>query len=284
MPHDPSTQIDFSSIEGDVAGHLDHLERQLGSLTTQVQRLQRLASLGTVSAVLAHEFNNILTPMVSGSQHALTRCEPESMKKALEKSLRAGQRLATLCDKILGMATGDTRGPSVAPVGPAIREAVDCMGRDPAKDDITLTLDVPEGLAARFTPASLQQVVFNLALNARQAMAGRPGRLTISARAMAAESATTATAQAAGAAAAPIAGGRVEIMVSDTGCGIRPENLDRVFEPFFTTKQHESRLDRGGVGLGLHVCRQLMTEMGGSIQVESKAGVGTTFRLVLPAD
>lgn len=276
MSHDPSTQIDFSNMEADVSGHLDHLERQLGSLTSQVQRLQRLASMGTMSAVLAHEFNNLLTPMVSASQYALSRGEPEMMKSALEKSLRAGQKLASLCEKILGMATDDSRGASVGPIAPVVREAVDCLARDPEKDDITLTLDVPEGLTAKFCPASLQQVIFNLALNARQAMAGKPGRLTICARAISPDAAAP------GAAATPLSGG-VLITVSDTGCGIRPENLDRIFEPFFTTKQHQSRLDRGGVGLGLHVCRQLVTEMGGTIGVESRPGEGATFRLVLPA-
>ncbi len=263
MTNDPSMNIDLNGAQDEVQFHLDLLERQLSSLTEQVQRLQRLASLGTVSAGLAHEINNMLTPIVTHSQYALQRAEPDLMKSALERSLNGGRRLATLCEKILGMAADDRTGPTVGPIAPIVQEAVDCLVRDLSKDDITLTIDVDPELTARFSAVAFQQVVFNLLLNARQAMQGRPGRLTISARST--------------------DSGRVEIEVRDTGCGIRPEHLEKVFEPFFSTKQYESRSDRGGIGLGLHISRQLMTEQDGTIDVVSKPGEGTTFTLTLPA-
>lgn len=262
MNHDGSTNINLSDAEGEVQHHLDNLDRQMAALQQQIQRLQRLASLGTVSTMLAHEFNNLLTPIISHSQFALSRGEPDAMRGALEKTLKSGQKMATLCSKILGMATDDRTALVVAPILPVAQEAIDCLGRDLTKDDITLTLNVPQDLKARFSPASLQQVLFNLCLNARQAMVGRPGRLTISASRIE---------------------DRVVIQVVDNGVGIRSEHLESIFQPFFSTKQHEGRLDRGGIGLGLHICRQLMTEQNGEIRVESKLGHGAAFTLTLPA-
>ena len=95
---------------------------------------------------------------------------------------------------------------------PLIEDAVACLGRDLEKDSISLTIDVPEGLSATAHASSLQQVLFNLVLNARQAMLDRAGRLTIAARLLDA--------------------GMIAIEVADTGPGIKPENLPRAFVEF----------------------------------------------------
>lgn len=253
---------DLSQLDQNVERQLDGLERQFTELREQVKQLQRLASLGTLSAVLAHEFNNMLAPIVSYSQYALQRNDPELTRSALEKTFASSTRLAELCSKILGMASDDGAGPADALIAPVVSAAVDCLARDLAKDDIVLTVDIAPDLKARFQPPTLQQVLFNLLLNARQAMLGRPGRLTISARSL---------------------GQAVEIAVVDTGPGIKPENIDKIFEPFFSTKRHETHLEKGGVGLGLYVCKQLITDLGGTIAVASKFGQGATFTITLPA-
>jgi len=257
---DPSAGTPMVSIEN----QLDQLERHMASLQQQVQRLQRMASLGTVASTLAHEFNNLLTPILSYSQYALSREDPALLRTAVEKTHKNAERLSTLCGHILGLATDDQMGPTMAEIKPLLLEAVACLGRDLDKDNIALSLDAPDDLVARVRRGSLRQVLFNLVLNARQAMLDRDGKLTLAARAT--------------------ADGRVEITVSDTGSGIRPEHLDRIFEPFFTTKQHEHKPDRGGVGLGLHVCRQLVEEQHGTITVESEPGCGATFTLLFPGD
>ncbi|HKQ48909.1 MAG TPA: HAMP domain-containing sensor histidine kinase [Phycisphaerae bacterium] len=257
----------------DVQQQLAGLERQFADLREQVTQLQRLASLGTLSAILAHEFNNMLAPVVSYSQYALQRDDPQLARTALEKTLAAAQRLAELCPKILSMATDAASSPLIPqslnplipspynPLIPVINDAVSCLARDLAKDDITLTVNVPPETQACFHAPTLRQVLFNLLLNARQAMLGRPGRLSISAQR---------------------AGDTVELTVADTGPGIKPADLDKIFEPFFSTKRHEAELDRGGVGLGLFVCKQLMTDLGGTISVASRPGQGATFTLTLP--
>ncbi len=262
MVHESRNDINPPETHGELEQQLDGLERRMADLQLQVERLQRLASLGTVSAMLAHEFNNILTPIVSYCGYAIQRQDPELMRTAVEKTHRNAQRLTTLCHRILGMAVDDQMGPTETAILPLVRDAVECLARDLEKDDITLSIDVAEDLKARATASSLQQVLFNLVINARQAMLDRPGTLRIAAR--------------------RTDDGRVNIEVSDTGCGIKPEHRQRIFEPFFTTKQHEGRPDRRGIGLGLHVCKQLMEEQSGAIAVQSTPGEGTTFTLTLP--
>ncbi|MEK6643383.1 MAG: HAMP domain-containing sensor histidine kinase [Planctomycetota bacterium] len=261
----PSHDFSDSNVAqtGDlVQSALDGLDSQFGDLQRQVDTLQRLASVGTMAAMIAHEFNNMLTPIVSYCQYALQRGEPDLMKTALERTLKNAQRLSDLSGKILGLAGDASTGPTVVSLRPLIEDAVACLGRDLEKDSISLTIDVPEGLSATAHASSLQQVLFNLVLNARQAMLDRAGRLTIAARRM--------------------NDGKVAIEVADTGPGIKPENVPRVFEPFFSTKRHETRPDRGGLGLGLHVCKRLMVEMDGDISVASEPGLGATFTLTLP--
>ncbi|MCG8408363.1 MAG: HAMP domain-containing histidine kinase [Phycisphaerales bacterium] len=242
---------------------LDGLEDRLMELQHQVQQLQRMASLGTVATILAHEFNNLLTPILTYSQYALTRDDPELSRTAVEMAQKNGQQLSVLCSKILGMAVDNRMGPSDAEITPLLHDAVTCVGRDLDKDDIELTIDAPEDLKARAHAGSLQQVLFNLVLNARHAMLDGGGQLKLVAQ--------------------PTDDRRVRITVTDTGSGIKPEHMDQIFEPFFTTKQHQDQPDRHGLGLGLHVCRQLMEEQDGCITVESQPGKGTTFTLLLPA-
>ena len=242
---------------------LDHLEQPLADLHHQVQRLQRMAALGTIPAILAHEFNNLLTPILTYCQYALNRDDPELLKTAVEKTHKNAGRLSGLCDKILRMAVDDRMGPTDTQIRPLLADAIACMGRDVNKERISVAIDAPEDLKVRAHAGSLEQVLFNLVLNARQAMIEQGGSLTLVARSA--------------------ADGRVEITVADTGCGIPPENLERVFEPFFTTRRDEAVTDRRGVGLGLYICRQLMEEQDGTITVESAVGRGTTFTLTLPA-
>jgi signal transduction histidine kinase len=264
-PASPNTDRQVSTLDAEkLEEQLDHLEQSLEDLRHQVQRLQRLASVGTIATMLAHEFNNLLTPILSYSKFAQSSGDPDLLKTALDKCHKNAQRMATMCSKVLGIAVTDQLGPAMTRIRPLLVDAVACLGRDLSKDNIQLTIDAAEDLKVRIHAGSLQQVLFNLVLNARQAMLDRPGRLTLSA--------------------AKIESGLLQITVSDTGRGIRPENLDRIFEPFFSTKEYESQQDRRGLGLGLHICKQLMEEQQGDIKVQSTPGQGTTFTLTLPAD
>jgi signal transduction histidine kinase len=136
------------------------------------------------------------------------------------------------------------------------------LGRDLQKDRIRLTVSVDDDLTARCNPNQLEQVLFNLLLNARQAILPKPGSLTLEAE--------------------PAGDNAVILRVRDNGPGITPANLERIFTPFFSTKRNADRPDRRGIGLGLAVCRQMVESWGGEINVESTVGEGTTFTLTLP--
>ncbi|MCZ6817272.1 MAG: ATP-binding protein [Planctomycetota bacterium] len=262
MTH-PANDQSMPPSTGHVGQQIDGLERHLASMQEQVQRLQRLASVGTVSAMLAHEINNIMTPIVSYTQYALERDDADLMRTASEKTLRQAKRLTGLCERVLGLATDDQMGPIDTFIRPLAVDAVECLGRDLDSDNIELLIEIPEDLKARVHASSLQQVLFNLVLNARQAMLGRRGRLVISARRE--------------------KDGGVEISVADSGTGIRPDDIRRIFEPFYSTKVHQAQSDKRGIGLGLTICQQLVEEQAGTIAVESVYGAGTTFTLTLPA-
>jgi len=246
-----------------VEQQLHTLEAQIGDLRKQLREAQRLAALGTMAAMIAHEFNNLMTPVISYAQYALEKNDDGLMRRAVEKALQQAKRASQMCDRILGVATQQHLGPGPVQIKPLVEETVASLGRDLGKDNIQVRIEIPDDIRVRAHAGHLQQVLLNLILNARQAMLGRPGILTISA--------------------APVGENQVAIKVKDTGCGIRPEDLDRIFEPFFTTRRHADRPDQRGIGLGLTVCKDLVEEDGGSIEVQSEVNKGTTFTITLPA-
>lgn len=258
--HQDIAAIDSADI--DVSQRLDDLERQLEQLIDQLKRAQRLAAVGTMATMIAHEFNNILTPIISYSQYALHKGDEELMRKALEKVLTNGERASGICTRIMGFAAGGNSG-STCSVADVVDESVACLVRDPEKDNINLRSQIDPDLAVRINADELQQVLYNLLINARQAMlqADRQGILRITGRRR---------------------DDVVEITVQDNGSGIASDDIAHIFEPFFSTKRHNDKPDRKGIGLGLCVCRQIIEDAGGTIDVESTLGKGTTFTIVLP--
>jgi len=242
------------------AEKLQTLEDHLAKLQNQLVRAQRLASLGTMASMIAHEFNNLLTPVVSYAQYALTQQDPDLWRKALERAFESGRKAAEVAQELLSFSRGTGKG-DASDVPAVVESAIRSLGRDLAKDNIQLRLELAPARAA-ISPHLLQQVLFNLILNARQAMLGRPGRLHVSAAAEA---------------------GRVSITVRDSGPGIPPDILPRIFDPFFTTKGKADRPDLQGSGLGLAISKQIVAEAGGEIAVESRPGEGACFTIILPA-
>jgi signal transduction histidine kinase len=254
----PSVAADAQALQA----HLDQLERQFAGLRQQLRHAQRLASIGTMSAMIAHEFNNLFTPVMAYAQQALDTGDVGLMKKALEKTLGHVQIIRGMSDRIVGLVKNGETGVSRHAVRKLVEDALGCLGRDLAKDNIAVNIQIDPQLAVRVNGHQVQQVLLNLVLNARQAMLGRRGRLTIDAE--------------------PDGQGKVAVHVRDTGCGIREEDLPRIFEPFFSTKQYEDKPDKRGLGLGLTICKDIVEEHGGELTAESKVGQGTTFTLTVP--
>jgi C4-dicarboxylate-specific signal transduction histidine kinase len=184
------------------------------------------------------------------------------MRKALSKTLDRAGVMRNMSDRLIGMAKQSDTAVKAVCVASVVQAALECLGRDPAKDNITVNVQIDPDLKVRANEGGLTQVLFNLVINARQAMLSRGrGRLTIDA--------------------APTPDGKVEISVRDTGCGIAPENLSRIFEPFFSTKTDAAQPDRRGLGLGLSICKDIIEELGGRMSVKSEVNVGTTFTIQL---
>lgn len=324
MPARSRTQAEVTDARP--PGRPDAATAELESLRASLEHAQRLATLGTLTGLIAHEFNNILTPVMSYAQLALEKPADAALaRKALERAADGSERAARIAAAILSFArqepvrsTGNigaanghaadagaetVRSPSgsipfggvveheVTRVADAIERALACLARDPKKDGIELTVNVPEELAVRMRPIALQQVLLNLVLNARKAMAAGGGRLSISARAESHRPMPEGVGGAQGAAekAGGDGSGWLRIEVADSGCGMSPELLARVFDPFVSGEPGgvsggggAQGVGPSGSGLGLALCRRLVDQVGGTLWATSSPGRGSVFVLGLP--
>ncbi len=245
---------------------LSNAQMQLEAVKEQLTESQRLAAIGTIAAVIAHEFNNILTPMISYSQFALSSAEGPTpdialIRKVLSKSFQASTKAGKICNSMLGLARGESSfGP--VEVQTLVDEVLAVLARDPQKDGIALRVQIQPGLSVDGDQVQLEQVLLNLLINARHAMLGNGGALTIKA--------------------AAVDNGELRIQVIDTGPGIPEKLLPRIFQPFFTTKGTARRGEAKGTGLGLSICKDIINHHHGRIEVASEVGKGTTFSIYLP--
>jgi signal transduction histidine kinase len=235
---------------------LARLLSEVRSLRTQLRHAQRLSTVGTMAAMVAHEFNNILTPIVNYAQ--LAQDGDELMRtKAIAHAYEGANRAATICRALLDVAArGDERLARVN-LAELIDKTLTAMARDLAKDGINLIKEIPPKLQIVTRTAELQQIILNLLLNARAAVLAKGRGQLISVWAGHSDGLTL-------------------IRVQDTGVGIAAGNLRKIFHPFFTTKVGH------GTGLGLAVCRQIARSLGGRITVRSQLGKGTVFTVALP--
>ncbi len=233
------------------------------ALKSQIGQLQALANIGSATCMIAHEINNLLTPLSSYAALALDNQEDKALVgKALEKTARNCERASKIMNSMLALANGETREKKNTQLIALVEEIFTCLCRDFAKDGITVNIRIPEDLTVSAVPIEIQQVLMNLILNARDAMLPGGGILNINAQ---------ETTEA------------VQIEVCDTGCGIKPGDLKNIFEPFFTTKANrKSPLEHSGSGFGLAFCKKIIDAHDGYISVESKPLEGTVIKITLP--
>lgn len=247
---------------------LKKLTEQNTNLMLQIDRFQPLLNLGLVSAMIAHEINNILTPI--GTYAQLARQNPddtELTRKVIDKTVSNTERAARILEAMLAMANGQSAPPARHNLKQMTDEIFDCLARDFSKDRINLTIDIPDDLTVTVDRICFQQVLMNLIINARQALLDDSNNNAGGALEISAEQ----------------TGATVNIVVSDTAAGISPDNLDKIFDPFFTTKTSDSdNGDRSGTGLGLAFCKRIIDSHNGTIEVDSKPGAGTAFTIKIP--
>lgn len=241
---------------------LGQLQEQFDLLKMQVRQAQQLASLGTATATIAHEFSNLLTPVLNYCRAAIDSEDTDFKQKALKVTLKNVEILASMSERLLELNAAKPPKREPIRLREVIDDAVAALCRDLSKDGIDYTVSVDDALHVTADRLQLQQVLFNLLLNAREAMApAHGGRLTVS---------------------ATIDGDRVSIELRNTGDPIPPDLLPHVFEPLQSSKLPATDRRQRCRGLGLALCRDLVMENGGTIGVTSDAAAGTAFHITLP--
>ena len=246
-------------------GERARAEEALRRTEVQLQQSQKMEAVGRLAGGVAHDFNNMLTVMIGFAEQLETEIGGH---ESLTQVVRAAQRAADLTRQLLAFSRQQVLRPQVVDVAGVVTSMGGMVDRI-IGDDVVLSIDAPGGLPSVCAdPTQLEQIVMNLAINARDAMS-RGGRLTITVRRAVLDTPRP------GRGVQP-AGEYVQLTVADTGAGIPADLLNKVFEPFFTTKGIH------GTGLGLSTVYGIVKQSGGFIWVDSELGVGTTFTIDLP--
>jgi PAS domain S-box-containing protein len=239
----------------------------------QLRQLDRLETVARLAGGVAHETNNQMTVVEGAASFILRRDDlPDTVREDAEHIRQAAERTAAITQQLLAFSRRQVLQPRVLDLNAAVR-GFEAILRRTLGEDIRLRLDLsPDAGRVRIDEGQLQQVLLNLALNARDAMPGR-GSLTVATRELEMEG------PACDAHGVRIRSGRyVELCVEDTGAGMDAATLAHAFEPFFTTKG----VGRG-TGLGLSTVYGIVKQSSGYVFTESAPGRGTTMRILLPA-
>lgn len=242
------------------------------SLQQQLYRAQRLESIGTLASGIAHDLNNILTPIVLGMELVKIKSTDVGTHEIIHRLITNVQRASGLIGQILTFAKGSSHEREPINVKQCIDEVVK-MARETFPKEVSVDEQIPsEALLIDGNYTQIHQVIMNLCINARDAMIEKGGTLTISADyIVATESLLKRFIDAQ-------PGRYVAITVQDTGKGIPVELQDKIYEPFFTTKEVGK-----GTGIGLTTVFAIVRNHGGFIQLESTENVGTKFTIFIPA-
>ena len=226
-------------------------------LESQLQQAQKMEAVGRLAGGIAHDFNNLLTA-ISGYSEFLTEGQTDDrMRRYAEEVTKAASRAAALTGQLLAFSRRQVLQPRVLDLNAVVSD-MDMMLRRLIGEDVELITVLDPNLApVQADPTQLEQVIVNLAVNAREAMP-TGGSMTI-------ETANVETEE----------GRFAELCLTDTGIGMTMEERRQLFDPFFTTKD-------GGTGLGLATVYGIVEQSGGTIEVDSSPGMGSSFRILLP--
>ncbi len=239
------------------------LEDQVRILRAQLNEAQKLTALGELTSTTTHEFNNVLMTIINYAKIGMRHKDEPTRDKALEKILNAANRAAKITNSVLGMARNRSDKQEPTDLHQLIDDSMVLLEREMTKYRISVEKHIDAVPQVVVNGNQIQQVMLNLLINARQAMP-EGGRLIIRAT-------------------HDVAAGMVDLTVRDSGCGIPQEKLRRIFDRFYSTKDGPDASGKGGTGLGLAMCRDIIEAHHGRIRVESTVGKGTAFTLKLPA-
>ena len=237
------------------------------TLEKQLRHTQKMEAIGTLAGGVAHDFNNVLTPIMGYSEIIRLKLEQDGYEgkrvySYLEEILKASKRAKSLVEQVLTFSRSNEQKAVYQFLHPIIKEVMKLM-RVTLPSTLTIIEEVDEGCGrVLIDPVQIHQVLINLCTNASHAINGNHGTLTVRL-----------------APADRSADGKdwVELSIADSGSGIEAEDLERIFEPYFSTKEKTR-----GTGMGLAMVQGIINAQGGHIDVESEVGKGTTFRILLP--
>ena len=247
---------------GDSA-ELTSVEQQLDSLRAQLEQAQRMATIGELTSTTTHEFNNLLMTILNYAKLGLRHKDEPSRDKAFQRILDSANRATKITGNILAMARSRAGQLESTALQPIVEDTLLLLEREFRKYRIQLETkldEVPEVLA---NASQMQRVIVNLLVNARQATA-EGGLVRISLQ-------------------SDSAANEVVLTIRDSGSGISADVLPRIFDPYFTTKSGPDATGKGGTGIGLSSCKEIIELHKGRIRVESSVGRGTAFIIRLPA-
>ncbi len=241
-------------------------------LQEQVRQSQKMEALGTLAGGIAHDFNNMLGAITINAELALLEAEESCpTRQSLPLVLKAAERGKELVKQIIAFSRQQEWEKNALPIAPVVREALKVFrAMLPEKVEVIEAIGAKDAVVLAH-PAQIHQIISNLCQNASLAMKDKPGRLEVRLDAIYVDAAMAS--RHAGLSPGP----HVRLIVSDSGCGMPPEVLDRVFEPFFTTRSPGE-----GSGLGLSVVHGIVKSYGGAITAYSEPGQGSSFSVFLP--
>jgi PAS domain S-box-containing protein len=225
----------------------------------QLRQAQKMEAVGRLAGGIAHDFNNLLTAISGYSEFLIGGTPDPKLRRYAEEIKRASDRAAALTGQLLAFSRRQVLQPRILDLNATVGD-MDMMLRRLIGEDVELVTMLGAELApVRADPTQIEQVIINLAVNARDAMP-QGGSVTIETANVVADD-----------------GAFVELRLTDTGVGMSEVERRQLFDPFFTTKE-------GGTGLGLATVYGIVEQSGGTIEVESAPGLGSSFRILLPAE
>lgn len=236
-------------------------------LERQLRHTQKMEAIGTLAGGVAHDFNNVLTPIMGYTEIIRLKMKQDGIGDQtvydyLEEILKAAKRAKSLVEQVLTFSRSIEKKEVLLYIHPIIKEVMKLM-RATLPSTIVIREEIDEHCGRVYIdPVQIHQVLINLCTNAAHAMTGRHGTLTVKLGP-----------------APPTGDGRdwLELSVADTGAGIEETMIERIFEPYFTTKEKTS-----GTGMGLAMVHGIISRQGGFIKVESEVDKGSIFRVYLP--
>jgi two-component system, cell cycle sensor histidine kinase and response regulator CckA len=257
-------------IDGDALSCVTFTDmRATKTLEEQLRQAQKMESIGSLAGGIAHDFNNLLTVIRGYSALLAPKVNDPKGQEAVARIDQAAEQAAALTGQLLAFSRQQVLHPEVSDVNTVVTKTLTLLERLLGADILLESLLAPHLKPILVDRGQLTQVILNLAVNARDAMASG-GLLTIQTENCLLDDAYAATHQEA------IPGRYVLIKVTDSGAGMDTETSERVFDPFFTTKST-------GTGLGLSTVYGIVRQSGGHIWIHSELGIGTTFNVYFPA-